>query len=186
MTHLYSSLEARLNNRARTLNIDPLKQLAVIAGRSWRGAVEDKWSVLQSLQESLKQYMADGTGVINASLWGIKKSMGDFFNQGFEQLLCLSSFLHCFILGGWMSEPLLVKLSNLFPQLNFLIYHLNCEEGKRRIFYVYCGIHYQSDQKKYFHLCKCPVQALRHVFVYLHLISKCTNSMRLSDLIDIL
>lgn len=42
VTHLHSSLEARLNNGASTLNIDPLKELTVIAGGGWRGAVEDQ------------------------------------------------------------------------------------------------------------------------------------------------
>lgn len=42
VSHLYSGLEASLDNCARTLNVDPLKQLSVIAGGGWRGAVEDQ------------------------------------------------------------------------------------------------------------------------------------------------
>lgn len=74
VSHLYSGLEASLDNCARTLNVDPLKQLSVIAGGGWRGAVEDQWSILQSWQESLKQSVADGSELINAafpSLWEI-------------------------------------------------------------------------------------------------------------------
>lgn len=59
VTHLHSSLEARLNNGASTLNIDPLEELTVIAGGGWGGAVEDQWSILQSWQERLKQSEAD-------------------------------------------------------------------------------------------------------------------------------
>lgn len=55
LPHLHSSLDARLNNCACALNVDPLKQPTVIAGGGWRGTVEDQGHVLQSWQQSLKQ-----------------------------------------------------------------------------------------------------------------------------------
>lgn len=66
MSHLYSGLQASLDDSACALNVDPLKQLSVIAGGGWRRAVEDQGSVLQSWQESLKQNVADSSELVNA------------------------------------------------------------------------------------------------------------------------
>lgn len=68
VTHLYSGLEARLNDCACTLNVDPLEQLAVIAGGGWRGAMKDQWSVPEGRQESLQQSVAGGSELVNTSV----------------------------------------------------------------------------------------------------------------------
>lgn len=55
LPHLYSSLQARLDDGACALDVDSLKQPSVIAGRGRGGAVEDQGHVLQSWQQSLGQ-----------------------------------------------------------------------------------------------------------------------------------
>lgn len=54
MCHLHSGLQARLNDRARALNVDPLKQSTVVTGRRRRSTVEDQRRVPQGGQQSLE------------------------------------------------------------------------------------------------------------------------------------
>lgn len=54
--HLHSSLQTRLNDRARALNVDPLKQCAVVTGWGWWGTVKDQRHIPQGWQQSLEDH----------------------------------------------------------------------------------------------------------------------------------
>lgn len=68
LPHLDSNLDAGLNNGACTMNVDPLKQRAVITAGGWRGTVEDQGHILESWQQSLWQNKKNTSVLFTAAL----------------------------------------------------------------------------------------------------------------------
>lgn len=67
LPHLYSSLDAGLNNGACALNVYSFKQRTVIAARGWRGTVEDQGHILQSWQQSLQRDNREKSQLLTAA-----------------------------------------------------------------------------------------------------------------------